>query len=67
MTVPDVTKEESNYDINDQSISEQFESNYDQTLHSFYSEEDGIVTAENFYNSSKSVLLRNLFLTSVQF
>ena len=52
---------------NDQSISEQFESNYDQTVHSFYNEEDGIATAENFFNSSKSVLLGNIFLTNVQF
>ena len=67
MTVPKVTEEESYYDSNDQSISEHLESNYDQTVHSFYNEEDGIVTAENFFNSSKSVLLGNLFLTNVQF
>ena len=54
MTVPEVTEEES----------EHFESNYDQTVHSFYNEEDGIATVEN---SSKSVLLGNLFLTNVQF
>ena len=67
MTVPEVTEEESYCDSNDQSISEHFESNNDQTVHSLQNEEDGIVTAENFFNSSKSVLLGNLFLTNVQF
>ena len=67
MTAPEVTEEESYHDSNDQSISEHLESNYDQTGHSIFNEEDGIVTAENFFNSSKSVLLGNLFLTNVQF
>ena len=67
MTVPEVTEEESYCDSNDQSISEHFESNNDQTVHSLQNEEDGIVTAENVFNSSKSVLLGNLFLTNIQF
>ena len=50
MTVPEVTEEESYYDSNDQSITGHFESNYGQTVHSFYNEEDGIVTAENSDN-----------------
>ena len=66
MTVPEVTEEESYHDSNDPSISEHLEPNYDQTVHSFFNEEDGIVTAENFFNSAKSVLLGNLFLTNVQ-
>ena len=66
MTVPEVTKEESYRDSNDQSISEHLESNYNQTVSSFLNEEDGIVTAENFFNSAKSVHLGNLFLTNVQ-
>ena len=77
MTVPEVTEDkiesppvlienqESYYDRNDQSISEHFESNHNQTVHSLNNEEDGIVTAENVFNSSKSVLLGNLFLTNV--
>ena len=79
MTVPEVTEDkiesppvlienqESYYDSNDQSILEHLESNYDQTVHSFYDEEVGVVTAENFFNSAKLVLLGNLFLTNVQF
>ena len=79
MTVPEVTEDktesppvlidnqESYYDSNDQSILEHLESNYDQTVHSFYDEEVGVVTAENFFNSAKFVLLGNLFLTNVQF
>ena len=67
MTVPGVTEEESYYDSNDQSILEHLESNYDQTVHSFYDEEVGVVTAENFFNSAKLVLLGNLFLTNVRF
>ena len=67
MTVPEVTEEESYCDSNDQNISEHFESNHNQTVHSLNNEEDGIVTAENVFNSSKSVLLGNLFLTNVQF
>ena len=66
MTAPEVTEEESYHDSNDQSISEHLESNYDQTGHSIFNEEDGIVTAENFFNSAKLVLLGNLFLTNVQ-
>ena len=66
MTAPEVTEKESCHDSNDQSISEHLESNSDQTVNSFFNEEDGIVTAENFFNSAKSVLLGNLFLTDVQ-
>jgi hypothetical protein len=73
MTVPEVTEDEiesppvlienqeSYYDSNDQSILEHLEANYDQTVHSFYNEEVGVVTAENFFNSAKLVLLGNLF------
>ena len=67
MTVPEVTEEKSYHDSNDQRISEHLESNNDQTVHSFFNEEDGIVTAENFFNSAKLVLLGNLFLTNVHF
>ena len=80
MTVPEVTEneiesppvlienQESYYDSNDQSISEHLESNYDQTVHSFYNEGNmivGVDTAENFFNNAKLVLLGNLFLTNV--
>ena len=67
MTIPEVTEEELYNDSNDHSISEHFESNHNQIVHSLNNEEDGIVTAENVFNSSKSVLLGNLFLTNVQF
>ena len=75
MTVPEVTEDEiesppvlienqeSYYDSSDQSILEHLEANYDQTVHSFYDEEVGVVTAENFFNSAKLVLWGNLFLT----
>ena len=71
MTVPEVTEneiesppvlienQESYCDRNDQSISEHLESNYDPTVHSFYSEE--VVTAENFFNSAKLVLFGSFF------
>ena len=73
MTVPEVTEneiesppvlienQESYWDRNDQSISEHLESNYDPTVHSFYDEEVGVVTAENFFNSAKSVLFGAFF------
>ena len=73
MTVPEVTEDkiesppvlienqESYYDSNDQSILEHLESNYDRTVHSFYDEEVGVVTAENFFNSAKSVILGTFF------
>ena len=71
MTVPEVTGNEIESPPvlieNDQSILEHLESNYDQTVHSFYDEEVGVVTAENFFNSAKSVLLGNLFLTNNKF
>ena len=67
MTVPEVTEEESYRDSNDQSISEHLESNYDQTMHSFFNEEDGIVTAENFFNSAKSVLFGAFFSLMIGF
>ncbi len=79
MTVPEVTEDEiesppvliknqeSYYDSNDQSILEHLEANYDRTVHSFYDEEDVVVTAENFFNNAKSVFLGTFFLTNVRF
>ena len=76
MTVPEVTEneiesppvlienQESYCGRNDQSILEHLESNYDPTVHSFYSEEVGVVTAENFFNSAKLVLFGSFFLTN---
>ena len=71
MTVPEVTGNEIESPPvlieNDQSILEHLESNYDQTVHSFYDEEVGVVTAENFFNSAKSILFGTFFLTNVRF
>jgi len=78
MTVPEVTEneigsppvlienQESYHDRNDQSISEHLESNYDQTVHSFYDEEVGVVTAENFFNSANPLYSDNVVCVDIE-
>ena len=70
MTVPEVTENEIESPpvlIENQDILEHLESNYDQTVHSFYDEEVSVVTAENFFNSAKSVLFGAFFSLMIGF